>query len=175
MLLISACKPHVPIKAALVVTLKRPPPVVVADHIFRLPDSKPSAKIPSEGIGVGVEVGVDVGAGTPVLVGVGVAVGVDVRVGVEVGVDVPVGVEVAVGVDVQVGADVVVAVGVAVGVEVLVDVGVEVGVAVGVDVGRLPPASKLYAANTSIRPAPKALSTPAVPRSSAELIKADRC
>jgi hypothetical protein len=190
--LITACMPHAPLNAEFIDALKRPLPVVADDQAPKPPDSKLSEKIASDGmdvdvggsdvlVAVGVKVG---GGGVGVLVaagGSGVLVAVDVAVG---GSDVLVAVGVAVGgsgVLVAVGGrGVLVAVGVAVGGNgVLVTVGVEVGgsgvlVATGVGVGKFPLRMALYAAITSMRPAPKVLSAPAVPRSRAELIKADR-
>ena len=186
--MISACTPHVPTSTALVETLNRPPPVVAEDQAFRLPDSKPSAKI----TGTDVAVGVLVGGGVFVGVAVGMAVAVGVFVGgsgVAVAVGVFVGVEVDVGVGVSVGTAVGVLVGVEVGVGVSVGNGVGVGVAVGVEVSlatdvavgvKLGVAvalfgSELYAASTSMRPAPNVLSAPAAPRSMAVEARAARC
>src|SRR3990170_5114251 len=48
----SACRPHVPISAACVLTRRFPPSVVADDHADKLPDSKPSAKMMSEPVAV---------------------------------------------------------------------------------------------------------------------------
>ncbi len=121
-------------------------------------------------VGVAVFVNVLVG-GTGVLVNVFVAVAVFVGVNVKVLVGVVVGVKVFVG-GTGVFVNVFVATTVFVGVHVFVLVGVAV-LAIGVAVGE--PESKLNAANKSIRPYPYVLSAPAVPRSTAELIKAFSC
>ena len=139
---INACIPWLPVSAAEALTLKSPRSMVLDVQAEKLPDSKPSAKIGSDPLGV--LVGVDVGPA--VFVGVGVKVGVDVLVGVGEGP--AVFVEVAVGVGVLV--EVFVGVGVRVGV--FVGPGVFVGVAVGID-----PAAMIWMASTSLPDKPKAL------------------
>ena len=67
--MMNARKPCVPIKAALVLTLKSPPPVAMMDQAVRFPDSKPSAKITSLGVLIGVGVTVAVGGAVGVLDG----------------------------------------------------------------------------------------------------------
>ena len=134
--MITACKPWLPTSAAVLLTPRSPRSTVLDVHAARLPDSKPSAKINSDELGVFVEVGV----------GVAVAVGVFVRVfvGVNEGPDVGVFVGVLVGV----GEDP--------GVDVFVGVGVLVGVLVGVEVGTGPTDRKLNA-STSLADNPQVL------------------
>ena len=106
----------------------------------KLPDSKLSAKIRSDPLGVlvGVDAFVGVGVAVAVCVGVLVGVGEGPAVFVEVAVGVGVLVEVFVGVGVRVG--------------VFVGPGVFVGVAVGID-----PAAMIWMASTSLPDKPKAL------------------
>ena len=141
---IKACMPWLPISAAVLLTLRSPASIVLDVQAEKLPDSKPSAKIWSDPLGV--LVGVDVGPAVFVGVGVAVAVGVGVLVGVGEGPAVFVPVAVGVGVLVAV----LVGVGVCVGV--FVAPGVLVGVAVGID-----PAAMMLMASTSLPDKPKAL------------------
>ena len=118
--------PFDPTSAAALVTLRSPAPVVEVDQAENEPFSKPSAKIRSEEIGVGVGVFVAVPVG--VFVGVLVAVPVGVLVGVFVGVFV----------------------GVLVGVAVGVFVGVLVGVFVGVPVGVGVPSTQTASSSSTV-------------------------
>src|SRR6185503_20749360 len=92
---IRPCMPWLPVSAAEALTLRSPRSMVLEVQAEKLPDSKLSAKIRSDPLGV--LVGVDA------FVGVGVAVAVCVGVLVGVGEGPAVFVEVAVGVGVLVG------------------------------------------------------------------------
>src|SRR5687767_16033333 len=85
---IVACMPRLPTSAAALVTLRSPRSIMLEDQAEKLPDSKPSAKIKSEGDGVGVRVGEGPGAGVFVLDGVLVRVKVAVGDVPEVGADI---------------------------------------------------------------------------------------
>ena len=79
--LIRACKPKLPIKADVVVTLRSLASVALDDQAERFPVSNPSAKIRSA-IAVALEVDVRVEVGVLVCVGVAVCVCEGVAVGV---------------------------------------------------------------------------------------------
>ena len=157
-LLILASMPNPPLCAAEGKMFSRLAVPLIEFHEVRLPDSKPLTKTDSP-TGSAVGVAVEVALAVAVAVLVGVAIGVAGK-----------GVFVAVGVDMTIVVGIAVTVGVMVGVL----AGVIVRSGVGVSVGIMP-ASELYAASTSILPAPKTLSAPSSPRSIAFSRKASSC